>query len=557
MYTVKQIVILILVATAVTGCGDTRLDKRDIEHAEDLIGITFSDTEIDTMYAYLQRNRLGYDTMRMFSLGNEDFPALLFEVTPRGFEWPDDSSYIQWDWPDSDEKDWSENDISMATILQLGALIRSGRITSMELTRLYLDRIEQYDPVLHCVVTVTGERAIQQAEKADLELARGIDRGPLHGIPFGVKDLLAVEGYPTTWGAQPYSKQSFDYTATVVKKLEDAGAVLIAKLTSGALARGDVWFGGQTKNPWDTLEGASGSSAGSGSATAAGLVAFSIGTETLGSITSPSARNGITGLRPTYGRVSRHGVMSLSWSMDKVGPMCRSAEDCALVFDVIRGLDSLDQTTLKVPFGYEPTQDFSEWKIGYLASDLERDTSTGKDNLLAALEEIQSWGVSLTEVSLPEKFPYAAFDIILRAESAAFFDALILENGDDDMVQQDERSRANSLRQARFIPAVEYLQANRYRRKLQDSMYQVMRDFDVLISPNRAFRQLLITNLTGYPAVAVPTGIDSLNHPTGMTLIGNLFEEGKLLEFADYFQEKTTHHLSYPPLTSGSELPES
>jgi Asp-tRNA(Asn)/Glu-tRNA(Gln) amidotransferase A subunit family amidase len=358
---------------------------------------------------------------------------------------------------------------------------------------------------------------------------------------------MAVEGYPTTWGAKPYENQMLDYTATVVKRLEDAGAVLIAKLVSGALARGDVWFGGKTKNPWDTEQGASGSSAGSGSATAAGLVAFALGTETLGSITSPSNRNGITGLRPTYGRVSRSGVMSLSWSMDKVGPMCRNAQDCAIVFDAIQGKDTQDRTTADVPFFYDQRMDITDLKVAYLKEDIEADTTQAGEHLRQALEVMREMGIELIPAALPDANPYRAFDIILRSEAGAFFDELVRSEQVDIMVEQDAGSRANSLRQSRFIPAVEYLQANRHRRVLIEQMHELMQDVDVLISPTFGNRQLLITNLTGHPVVAVPTGLDEENHPTSMTLVGNLYDEGKIITLARAFQERTTFDELHPP----------
>ncbi len=400
------------------------------------------------------------------------------------------------------------------------------------------DRIKKFDPQLHCVVTLTEAYAIEQAKKMDAELASGKDRGILHGIPYGAKDLFSFPGYPTTWGAKPYEDQVIGYNASVVDQLAKAGAVLLAKLTSGALARGDVWFGGQTMSPWDTTQGASGSSAGSGSAVAAGLVPFALGTETLGSITSPSSRNGITGLRPTYGRVSRFGVMALAWSMDKIGPLCRSAEDCAIVFPFLIDSDNRDPTLVHAPHNYGDA-DIQSYRIGYLAQAIEEDTTEGAKNLKTAMEVIKKTGAEMVPKELPQDFPFAAFDIILRAESGAFFDELVRSQEVDRMVQQDRGSRANSLRQSRFIPAVEYLQANRQRRKLMNTMHAMMKDIDVLVSPNRAKNQLMITNLTGHPAISLPTGLDSLNHPTSLTLIGNLFEEGKILRLANEFQQMT------------------
>jgi len=521
--------------------------KKNVRHSQKLIGLDYSKKALDTLYPYLIRNRKGYDTLRQFKLDYLTTPALSFDPRPKGFAMP------RWNWEESEflrvlEVEVPENKEEMAfySISQLANLLRRQEITSLELTQLYLDRLKKHDQTLYCVINLTEELAIQQAKRADSLIEEGIFLSPLHGIPYGIKDLFSVEGYPTTWGSEPYKDQYFDHTATVATKLEEAGAVLVAKLTSGALARGDVWFGGQTKNPWDTQQGASGSSAGSGSATSAGLVAFAIGTETLGSITSPSTRNGITGLRPTYGQVSRYGVMSLSWSMDKVGPMCRSAEDCAIVFQVIKGKDSLDPSTVDAPFQFEHETDLSALKVGYLQDLVEKDTSESGKNMKAAIEVIQEQGIELIPLKLPEAYPFAAFDIILRSEAGAFFDELVLTDAVDDMVQQNQRSRANSLRQSRFIPAVEYLQANRYRSELIEAMNELMKDIDVLITPTFGGRQLMITNLTGHPVVCLPTGLDSKNHPTSISFLGNLYDEETILEFGYHFQEWTDFDERHP-----------
>ncbi len=321
-------------------------------------------------------------------------------------------------------------------------------------------------------------------------------------------------------------------------------------MSSGALARGDVWFDGETKNPWDLEQGASGSSAGSGSATAAGLVAFSIGTETLGSIVSPSTRCGITGLRPTYGRVSRYGTMSLSWSMDKIGPLCRSGEDCAIVFDAIRREDSRDPTLIAAPFEYQGSVDWSSLKIGYLEDQFEKDTTDNSANNDTTLVILRKLGAELIPVQTPEGVPYDVFDIILRSEAGAFFDELVRTKGDGSMVQQTERSRANSLRQSRFIPAVEYLQANRHRRVLIEKMDDIFDEVDVLVSPTYGGRQLVITNLTGHPAISLPNGYDEEGHPTSFTLVGKLFDEATILGLAESYQAATTFDEERPPLFS-------
>lgn len=530
--------------------------KKDIKRGQKLIGLDFDNKSIDTMHGYLNRNKRGYDSLRKYQISNETFPAMLFDPHPAGFEIPEVGESYEARILDDVAIPANRDDLAFYSIPQLASLIRQRKISSEELTLLYINRIKRYDKQLFSVITITEELALKQARQADAEIAAGNYKGVLHGIPYGVKDLMAVEGYPTTWGAAPYKDQMIEYTATVVKMLEAKGAVLIAKLVSGSLARGDVWFGGKTKNPWDLSQGASGSSAGPGSATAAGLVAFSLGTETLGSITSPSTRNGITGLRPTYGRVSRHGVMSLSWSMDKIGPMARSAQDCAIVFDAIYGKDPKDPTTNTAPFNVQKTP-ANQLKVAYIKEDIEADKSDTGDNLREALKVFEAMGVEPTAIALPKDYPYAVFDIILRAEAGAFFDELVISGATDDMVEQTPGSRANSLRQARFIPAVEYLQANRQRRRLIEEINQLFQDYDVIISPTFGGRQLFITNLTGHPVVSVPTGFDKKGRPTSMTLIGNLYDEGSILAMAEAYQNQTDFDEQHPPLFSGTTKIES
>ncbi|MFD2099816.1 amidase [Flagellimonas iocasae] len=521
--------------------------KRDVKKSERLIGIHFQKEALDTLYPYLQRNREGFDSLRKYPLENDVFPAVRFDPIPFGFEMPEQLENQTWEIPDNVEIPEPYDALAFYTIPQLASLLKKQKITSTELTQFFLARLKKYQPMLQCSISITDSLALAQAKRADDEIQNGKYRGILHGIPYGTKDLMSVPGYTTTWGAAPYKNQMLDETATVVKKLEEAGAILVAKLVSGALARGDVWFGGKTKNPWDTKQGASGSSAGSGSATSAGLVPFALGTETLGSITSPSTRNGITGLRPTYGRVSRYGVMSLSWSMDKVGPMGRNAEDCAIVFSVIQGKDENDLTTVNLPFGVDWKKDIAELKVAYLKKDIEKDTTESGDNLRNALKTLEEMGIHPTAVEMPEDIPYRGFDIILRAEAGAFFDELVRSGEVDIMVEQDQRSRANSLRQSRFIPAVEYLQANRQRQVLIQKMQDLMKDYDVLISPTFGNNQLMATNLTGHPVIAVPTGLDEEIHPTSMTFVGNLYDEASILLLAKAFQEKTEFDEMHPP----------
>jgi Asp-tRNA(Asn)/Glu-tRNA(Gln) amidotransferase A subunit family amidase len=543
----KYVAILTIFFLAACEEHKKEFTKNDVKAAQKLTGVKFSGQKIDTLYEYLEKNKKGYDSLRKYSIGHEVFPAILFDPIPQGFQLPkSDDTVLSWPVPEGVRRPKYLSELAFYTIPKLASLIKNKEVTCLELTKFYIDRLKKYSPQLECTITITEELAVIQAKKLDEELAEGHYRGILHGIPYGVKDLMAVSGYPTTWGSEPYKTQQIEDTATVVKRLNEAGGVLVAKLVSGALARGDVWFGGKTKTPWDISEGASGSSAGSGSATSAGLVPFALGTETLGSITSPSSKNGITGLRPTYGRVSRHGVMSLSWSMDKVGPMCRNAEDCAIVFSIIQGEDSKDKTTTSIPFSYDPTLDVKTLKVAYLKNDIEKDTTKGKENLLKALASFKRMGIEPQPVHLPTDVPYDGFDIILRSESGAFFDELVRSERVDLMVEQHKKSRANSLRQSRFIPAVEYLQANRHRQVLIEKMHQIIKEYDVLISPSFGNKQLVITNLTGHPVITIPTGLDDEKHPTSMTLVGNLYDEGKILMLAKKFQEVTEFDELHP-----------
>lgn len=518
------------------------LTRQDIKFGQKLINLHFEDAAIDTMLQYLESNRKAFDTMRTFHLENDIAPALHFDPVPLDYPLSPDLGKNQWPINLQAKLPGNLEELTFYPIQDLAGLIKSGKITSVELTKIYLDRIKKHDPKLLAFVTVTEELALQQAQKADKEISEGKYKGPLHGIPYGVKDLASVPGYPTTWGSAPYKEQIIDETATVVRKLEEAGAVLLGKLVSGSLARGDVWFGGKTKNPWDLEQGASGSSAGSGSATAAGLVAFSIGTETLGSIISPSTRTGSTGLRPTFGAVSKHGFMVLSWSMDKVGPICRNATDCAIVYDYIRGQDGLDKSVKNAAFNYQQSPDIKKLKVAYLQDLFQKDTSAISIHHQRTLSEFEALGIRPEKVTLPENFPFSVFDIILRAESGAFFDQLVLSGVVDVMVEQHKGSRANSLRQSRFIPAVEYLQANRHRSKLIEEFHQMIKDYDVVISPTFAGRQMLITNLTGHPALSLPNGFDEKGRPTSITLLGNYFGEDKMIALAEAYQKQYQYH---------------
>ncbi len=549
-YAIRSTIVLCLLIPFLQCTSDKGgISIDNVRSAQKLIGIDFNTAEMDTLVSYLNENKVGYDSMRKYHLNYEVAPAIYFDPRPDNFQPKIKSGKSDWRLPENVLLPGSDEAIALLTVAELGALIKSQKITATRLTQIYLSRLKLYNDTLQAAVTITEEIALKQAAVADQEISQGRYRGPLHGIPYGIKDLFSVPGYKTTWGAAPYKDQVLEQNAGIVKKLEQAGAVLVAKLVSGALARGDVWFGGKTKNPWDLKQGASGSSAGPGSATAAGLVGFSIGTETLGSIISPSTRCGITGLRPTFGRVSRSGGMSLAWSMDKVGPMCRSAQDCALVFSVIIGkTDEVepDRSVVDYPFSFDPPQDLAGYKIGYFKHLFDKDTTRNGVNNAASLERLKALGATLEEVVLPAQVPYDVFDIILRAEAGSFFDELILSHGERSMVEQHKGSRANSLRQSRFIPAVEYLQANRFRKMLIEEFNAMSKNYDFIVSPTFGRNQSMATNLTGHPAISIPNGFDKAGHPTSITLIANLYDEQAILEAAYIFQQSTEHHKQHP-----------
>jgi len=538
-----------LLAFTVIQDKNAPITKEMVRSAASIIGIDFTEAERDTMTSALKDTREDLQAIRNLNMSNATPPALVFNPVPVGKKFDFDQSDPVFDLPLNIDLPSNRDDLAFYTVAELATLIRDRKITSVELTEFFLDRIDRYDEQLKAIITVTKERALKQAAQLDAELENGIYRGPLHGIPYGAKDLLAVEGYKTTWGAMPYKDQIIHETATVVSKLDEAGAVLIAKTTLGALAYGDIWFGGRTNNPWDLEQGSSGSSAGSASGTAAGLFPFAIGTETLGSIVSPSTRNGATGLRPSYGRVSRHGAMALSWSMDKIGPITRSVEDAAIVFDAIQGPDGIDQSLIDLPFSYNAESDLSDLRIGYLKPAFERDYyNKERDN--AVLDVLRDMGVELIPIALPE-FQTGPLLITLYAEGAAAFDQLTLSNEDDLMQWQSPNAWPNTFRAARFIPAVEYINANRARYELIQKMEdEVMSQVDVYVTPAFGNANLLITNLTGHPSVVLPNGFTDDGRPTSITFTGDLFDEGSVLRVAKAYQEATDHHKKHPPIFS-------
>jgi len=440
----------------------------------------------------------------------------------------------------------NKNDLAFYSIPELAGLIRSKQITSVELTKFFLDRLKKWGDTLECVITLTEDTALAQAARADEELKNGKYRGLLHGIPYGLKDLFAVKGYKTTWGTTPYKDQYVDEDAYVYKRLRFAGAVLCAKLSLGALAFNNKWFRGETKNPWNLKQGSSGSSAGSAAAVVAGLLPFAIGTETLGSIVSPATRCGATGLRPTFGSISRSGAMVLCWSLDKAGPMSRSAEDCAIVFNYIRGTDGKDAGSVDKYFLYDGVVNFKKLRVAYADNYFRRLAPDAPERKV--LDVYKTLGADLKAVEFPDSavYPVNLISIILNAESAAAFDELTRTNRDDLIERQDKGFWPNSFRAARLIPAVEYINANRYRYNLCKAINDFMKDYDMVIVPSFAGRQLAITNLTGHPVVVMPMGFNQNGSPLSITLIGNLYDEATILATAKAYQDKTDFNKKHP-----------
>jgi Asp-tRNA(Asn)/Glu-tRNA(Gln) amidotransferase A subunit family amidase len=435
-------------------------------------------------------------------------------------------------------------ELAFASVVELGGLIRARKVSSEQLTRMYLDRLEAHDPALFCVVNRLPDRALAHAKAMDEEVRRGKFRSPLHGIPWGAKDLLAAKGAPTTWGIGLYKDRVLDEDATVVRRLEEAGAVLVAKLSLGELAQGDVWFGGTTRNPWKPDQGSSGSSAGSASATAAGLVGFTIGSETLGSISSPATRCGVTGLRPTFGRVPRTGAMALSWTMDKLGPLARSAEDCALVLDAIHGPDGGDLTAQARPYRWDADRPLAALRIGVFRESF-ANARTQQAEDAAVLDVLRAQGAQLRDVAVPA-FPYNALRLILSAEAGAAFDALTRSGQADTLVQQHANAWPNTFRLARFISAVDYVNANRVRSLAMAAWDALFRDLDVIVAPTNSV-QLMATNLTGHPAVIVPNGFRADGTPFSITFVGKLWGEAEAALAAHAFQRATDFHRRVPP----------
>ena len=524
------------------------LSKKDFVTGEKFLGLNFTEREIDSMYGSV-RNTVGeIKKMRTYHLDNSVPMSFTQSPVLPGMKFNTKQEPVKWDIPKNINVPANKNELAFYSILQLASLIKNKKITSVELTRFFIDRLKKYGDSLQCVISLTEDIAMQQAAQADKEIAAGKYRGPLHGIPYGLKDLFAVKGTKTTWGAAPYKNQTIDEDAYVYTKLKDAGAVLIAKFTLGALAMGDYWYGGKTRNPWNTKFGSSGSSAGSTAATVAGLVPFAIGTETLGSIISPSTTCGATGLRPTFGSISRSGAMTLSWSMDKAGLLCRSAEDAAVVFNYLHGTDGKDASAVNMPFNYTGKTDLSKFKIAYAKNYLGRRDTMG--NELEVLNAFKKAGAQLIPIDFPDSgiYNFNMSGIIIGVESAAAFDEFTRTDLDDMMTRQGRNDWPNQFRSSRFIPAVEYVNANRYRYLLMQKINEFINKYDVVICPTYGGHQLQITNLTVHPVVCLPTGFNKNHLPTSITLVGKLYDEATLLSVAKAYQQATQWDEMHPEM---------
>ncbi len=524
----------------------------DVRAAARVLGESFSDAEIELMLADLAQTRAGLERLRASALPNDLAPALFFlpelvqgssgDNTGPGAPQarPDFACPLPPVSSDAPKRPADLEELAFADIRTLARLVHGRSVSCEELARLFLERLERLDPALHCVVTLTEDRALEQARALDRELAAGRCRGFLHGIPWVAKDLLALRGAPTTWGAEPFESRRLDTDAAVVEDLDRAGAVLIAKVSLGALAWGDVWSRGTTRNPWNPKQGSSGSSAGSSAAVAAGCATFGIGSETLGSIVSPSDRCGCSSLRPSFGRVSRFGAMTLCWTMDKLGPICRTAEDAALVFAAIQGADPRDPASVSRPFDPFASADVRGWKLGYLPESLEETPS-----YQTTLDELTALGVELVPVELPE-YPVSEMLIILTAEAGAAFDDFSRGAGDDELHRQGRNAWPNVFRAARFVPATDYVRANRLRTRLIGDWDRALEGVVALVHPSFAGSVLSATNLTGHPTFVAPAGFREDGTPFSVSFTGHLHGETELLALARAWQARTSYEERHP-----------
>lgn len=541
-------------SAAAAGAADARLDRAAVACAERVQGVAFTDAQRDLMLEDLDEQLGLLGQVRELELDNAVAPA--FHYDPRPFASSAFSVRLVQapPRPAAVAPPGSEEEIAFAPVETLAGWLASRQLSSTELTRLCLDRLRRFDPLLRCVVTLTEERALEAARRADAELAAGRYRGPLHGVPWAAKDLIAVPGHPTTWGTPPYREQARPELATVVRKLDEAGAVLVAKLAVGELAWGDVWFGGQTRNPWQPEQGASGSSAGSAAAVAAGLVPFALGTETWGSIVSPARRCGATGLRPTFGRISRHGVMTLAWTLDKVGVLARSARSCAWVLAALAGADPLDPSSVDRDFDSDPQIAPAGLRVGVVEALFAGEYAAGDEASRALdramLDLLAGLGVELVPLALPA-LPIEPLSALIGAEAGAAFDRLTLSGGVDAMVRQTRDAWPNVFRAARFLSAVDYLRLQRIRTLLVEQHERRLGELrlDAYVAPALGL-DLLLTNLTGHPAVVVRNGFRADGTPSGITLTGRLYGESALLALAEAVEAAAGFRARRPALVA-------
>lgn len=543
--------------------GTASVDVAMIRSAAKLAGLEFSDAEYEGMVQPVNQSLARMRAIRATPIPNDVGPPFYFSPLTPGMAVERRARAPRYSKTPPPKRPADLEAVAFWPVSKLSALIKSRAVSSLELTQMYLARLQKHNAKLNCVVTMLPDVALAQAKQADAELAAGRDRGPLHGVPWGAKDIISVKGYPTTWGSGAYKDQVFDYDASVVELLREAGAVLLAKLTTGELAGGDQWWGGRTNNPWKLDEGASGSSAGPGSATAAGCVPFAIGTETGGSILSPSARCGVTGLRPTFGRVSRYGVMALSWTQDRLGPMCRSVEDCAIVLGAIAKADGRDLSVSEVPFNWDAMLDWRTLRIGYLPdafADTDRDADW-KRNEQATLEKLRAMGAKLVPLRVPD---FDVETVQLSVEAAVFFDDLLRSGR---YLKMTSTSRADRFRVSRMIPAVDYLQSQRMRSIMMRDLAAATAGVDVYLAPSTnggprppegatapqpppssvSQRHSQMANLACYPGLALPNGLAASGAPTSVLFMAQPFGEAKLLAVAKAYQDATGFQLAQPP----------
>jgi Asp-tRNA(Asn)/Glu-tRNA(Gln) amidotransferase A subunit family amidase len=547
-----------IAAPAIAQQPPQRITKDALECGESLTGVDFEPAETDLMLNLVNTNREHYEAIRRVPLASEVEPAFSFRLPqPKGVKPMAASGRTTPPRLAGARVSPRIEELAFEPAARLGQLIAARAVSSIDLTRMYLDRLRKFDERLKCVITFTESLAIEQATQADAELKAGRVRGPVHGVPYGIKDLFATKGIRTTWGAKPYEDQVFDYDCTTVERLRDAGAVLIAKLTTGELAVGDLWFGGRTRNPWNPETGSSGSSAGPAAAVAGGLVGFAIGTETGGSIVSPSSTCGVVGMRPTYGRVSRHGVMTLRWTLDKVGPLARTVEDCALALNAIYGPDGHDETVADLPFSWRPSNGLEGVRLGYVKHEFENvaDNASAEDRarwqarravLENTLTVFREAGATIEPITLPD-LPAQSLYSILNAEAGAMFDDLVRSGRVRELAGKSANNRANQLRAARYIPAVEYIRAQRVRTILLQQMNALFTKIDAFIAPSTS-ASVTMTNLTGHPAIVLKSGFVE-GMPEAVMVTGRLFDEATVLRVAQAYEKRTPWKERNPVMT--------